>query len=102
MTECSDIYQPFRMTLVWPIIVGCVAFYGVRFIASTRDGQLTRWQAGLAGVAGVMASVVTRSIARAWDGTPLYWLAFTLGLTFAVTVLLVNAVAMILGAERRP
>lgn len=97
-----DPYQPFRMAILWPIFVGCVAFYAVTFIASTLDGRLTRWQAGLAGVAGVMASVVTRSIARAWDGTPLYWLAFTLGLTFAVTVLLVNAVAMILGAERRP
>ena len=30
---CTDIYQPFRMALVWPVIVGCVAFFAVRFVA---------------------------------------------------------------------
>lgn len=97
-----DVYQPFRMAVIWPIFVGCVAFYAVVFVASTLDGRLTRWQASLAGVCGVMAAIVTRSIARAWDGSPVFWLAFTLGLTFAVTVLLVHAVSMILAAERRP
>lgn len=97
-----DLYQPFRMAVIWPIFVGCVAFYAVTFVASTLDGKLTRWQAGLAGVTGIMAAIVTRSIAKSWDGSPMYWLAFTLGLTFAVTVLLVNAIAMILGAERHP
>ena len=43
MDACSDIYQPFRMAFVWPVIVGCVAFYGVRFIASTLDGKSV-WQ----------------------------------------------------------
>lgn len=46
----SDPYQWFRMTLIWPVIVGCVAFFAVRFVAATVDGQLTRWQAVLAGV----------------------------------------------------
>ena len=28
MIECTpDIYQLIRMTLIWPVIVGCVAFY---------------------------------------------------------------------------
>lgn len=100
MTECSDIYQPFRMTLVWPIIVGCVAFYGVRFIASTRDGQLTRWQAVLTGVCAVMAAVVSMTISRNWTGSDVYWLAFTLGLTFAALVLLGNVIMQIVQAER--
>ncbi len=99
MTECSDIYQPFRMTLVWPIIVGCVAFYGVRFIASTRDGQLTRWQAVLAGVCAVMAAVVSMTISRTWTGSDVYWLAFTIGLAFAGLVRLANVIMQIVQAD---
>ena len=96
----GDEWQAIRMMLVWPVMVGCVAFYGVRFIASALDGQMTRWQAMLAGVAGVMAAIVTRSIARAWDGSDLYWLAFTAGLAFATLVLLANVVGMIVEAGR--
>ena len=97
---CSpDIYQPIRMTLVWPVIVGCVAFYAVRFIASTIDGGLTRWQAILAGVTALMAGIVTTSIARAWNGTDVYWLAFTIGLAFAALVLLANVIMTILKAD---
>jgi peptidoglycan/LPS O-acetylase OafA/YrhL len=100
MTECTpDPYQVIRMTLVWPVIVGCVAFYAVRFIASTIDGGLTRWQAILAGVTGLMAGIVTTSIARAWNGTDVYWLAFTIGLGFAALVLAANVIIQILGAD---
>jgi cytochrome bd-type quinol oxidase subunit 2 len=99
MDTCADIYQPFRMTLVWPVIVGCVAFYAVRFIASTIDGGLTRWQAILAGVTALMAAVVTTSIARAWNGTDVYWLAFTVGLAFAALVLAANVIMTILKAD---
>jgi len=96
---CTDIYQPFRMALVWPVIVGCVAFYGVRFIASTRDGQLTRWQAVLAGVCAVMAAVVSMTISRNWTGSDVYWLAFTIGLAFAGLVLLANMIMQIVRAD---
>jgi len=96
---CADIYQPFRMTIIWPVIVACVAFYAVRFIASTIDGSVTRWQAILAGVVAIMAGVVTSSIARAWDGTEVYWLAFTVGLAFAALVLLANMIMTILKAD---
>ena len=95
---CADPFQPFRMTLIWPLLVACVAFYAVRFIASTVDGHLTRWQAVLAGVVALMAGVVTTSIARAWNGTELYWLAFTAGLTFAALVLVANVLMTILKA----
>ena len=94
-----DIYQPIRMTLVWPVIVGCVAFYAVRFIASTIDGGLTRWQAILAGICGLMAGVVSMTISRNWTGSDVYWMAFTLGLAFAALVLLANVVMQILGAD---
>ena len=99
MEPCADIYQPFRMTIIWPVIVACVAFYAVRFIASTIDGSVTRWQAILAGVVAIMAGVVTSSIARAWDGTEVYWLAFTVGLAFAALVLLANMIMTILKAD---
>jgi hypothetical protein len=88
------------MLVIWPVLVGCVAFYAVTFIASTLDGRLTRWQAGLAGVCGLMAAIVTRSIAKAWDGSATYWLAFTVGLAFAALVLFANVVAGIVMAER--
>ncbi len=96
----NDLFQPIRMLVIWPALVGCVAFYAVRFIASTLDGPMTRWQAILAGVVALMAAIVTSSIARAWDGSEVYWLAFTLGLAFAALVLLVNVIGMILEAQR--
>jgi F0F1-type ATP synthase membrane subunit a len=96
----NDLFQPIRMLVIWPILVGCVAFYAVRFIASTLDGRLTRWQAILAGVVALMAAIVTSSIARAWDGSEVYWLAFTLGLAFAALVLLANVIGTILEAGR--
>ena len=100
METCvPDSYQAIRMTLIWPILVGSVAFYAVRFIASTIDGGLTRWQAILAGVTALMAGIVTTYIARAWNGTEVYWLAFTLGLAFAALVLAANVIMQILGAD---
>jgi len=97
--ENTDPYQGIRMLVIWPVLVGCVAFYAVRFIASTIDGGLTRWQAILAGVTGLMAGIVTTSIARAWDGTDVYWLAFTIGLGFAALVLGANVIMQILCAD---
>lgn len=97
--EFTDPYQGFRMLVIWPVLVGCVAFYAVRFIASTIDGGLTRWQAVLAGVTGLMAAIVTTSIARSWEPTDVYWLAFTLGLGFAALVLAANVIMQILGAD---
>ena len=88
------------MMLIWPVIVGCVAFYAVRFIASTIDGGLTRWQAVLAGVTGLCAGVVATTISRSWTGTDVYWLAFTIGLAFAALVLAANVIMQILGADK--
>ncbi len=96
----ADPFQPFRMAFVWPVIVGCVAFYGVRFIASALDGKLTRWQAILAGIVGLMAAVVSTTISRNWTGSDAYWLAFTIGLAFAAGVLLANVIMSILEAGR--
>lgn len=96
----NDLFQPIRMLVIWPVLVGCVAFYAVRFIAATLDGRLTRWQAILAGVVALMAAIVTGSIARAWDNSEVYWLAFTLGLAFAALVLLANVIGTILEAGR--
>jgi len=94
-----DIYQPFRMMIVWPILVGAVAFYVVRFLALILDGNITRWQAIIAGIVALMAGIVTSSIARAWNGTDVYWLAFTIGLAFAALVLLANVLMTILKAD---
>lgn len=99
MTECSDIYQPFRMALVWPVIVGCVAFYAVRFIATAVDGKWSRWQAILAGITALSAGVVTVTIANRWTGNDVYWLAFTVGLAFAACVLLANVIMQIIQAD---
>ena len=96
----TDFLQPIRMLVIWPVMVGCVAFYAVRFIASTLDGGMTRWQAILAGVVGLMAAIVTSSIAEAWDNSTGYWLAFTIGLAFAALVLLANVIGMIVEAGR--
>ena len=99
METCADIFQPIRMTLIWPVLVGAIGFYAVLFVASTIDGGLTRWQAILAGVTGLMAGIVATSIARAWNGSDVYWLAFTIGLGFAALVLAANVIMQILGAD---
>ena len=100
MDGCADIYQPFRMAIIWPVIVGSIAFFAVRFIATTIDGGLTRWQAILAGVTGLCAGVVATTISRSWNGSDVYWLAFTLGLAFAALVLAANVIMQILGADK--
>lgn len=99
MDQCADAFQVIRMTAIWPALVGCVAFYAVRFVASTVDGHLTRWQALLAGVTGLMAAIVTTSIAQAWNGSDVFWLMFTIGLAFATLVLIANAIVQILEAQ---
>lgn len=99
METCvSDPYQPLRMALIWPALVGCIGFYSVRLLASLVNRRLTRWQAIMAAVAGLMAGIVTTSIAHQWDGSPEYWLAFTVGLLYATLVLLANAAMAILNA----
>lgn len=95
-----DELQQFRMTIIWPVMVGCVAFYFVRFIASMLDGRLTRWQAILASICGIMAGVVTMTIARYWSGSDIYWLAFTLGLAFAALIMVANVIMSVLEAGR--
>lgn len=100
MFEYTDPYQAARMHVIWPIVVGCIAFCAVRFIASAVDGRLTRWQAVLCAVTGIMAAVVTSTLARYWSGSGIYWLAFTVGLAFMALVLLANAVMAMIAAER--
>ena len=100
MREYSDPYQAIRMIAIWPVLVGCIAFYAVRFIASTIDGKMNRWQSILAGVCGIMAGIVTTTLARNWSGSDVYWLAFTIGLAFAAGVLLANVIMSILEAGR--
>lgn len=100
MFQYTDPYQVVRMHVIWPIVVGCTAFYFVRFIASAVDGKLTRWQAVLCSVTGIMAAVVTSVLARYWTGSGVYWLAFTVGLAFMALVLLANAVMAMIAAER--
>lgn len=97
--EYTDIYQPLRMHLIWPLLGGCIAFYTVRLLASLIDRHLTRWQALLAGVTGIMAGVVLVVIARNWTGSSHYWLAFTIGLGYSAVVLLGNAMVAMLAAD---
>lgn len=99
ISECADPFQPLRMGVIWPILVGCVAFYAVRFIATTVDGKWSRWQAILAGITALSAGIVTVTIANRWTGNDVYWLAFTVGLAFAACVLLANVIMQIIQAD---
>lgn len=101
MFEYTDPYQGLRMLLIWPALVGAVAYFAVAFIAGALDGRLTRWQALLAVVTGACAALVTSTIAHRWDGSTAYWLAFTVGLAFAALVLLANVILQVLQAEDR-
>jgi len=95
-----DVYQPFRMTWLWPLYGALVGFYTVRLLASLVDARLTRWQAMLAAVAGLMVGVVMTSVARQWTGSTTDWLLFTLGFGYSVLVLLANALMAIMAAGR--
>jgi len=95
MDVCPDAFQPFRMAIVWPVIVGCVAFLSVRALVFFVDGAMAHWQATLALVVGIAAAIVASSIARWWNGSADYWLAFTVGLAFAAVVLLLNVVIVV-------
>ena len=93
MDVCAgDIYQALRMTIIWPIIVGGVAYLAFRVLAYYFHGTWTRQQALLAALCGIAAAVVATSIANRWDGSQFYWLAFTAGLSFAALIVLVTIV----------
>lgn len=96
--EYTDIYQPLRMHLLWPLYGGSIGFYTVRLVASLINRRLSQWQALLAAVTGIMAGVVLQIIARNWTGSDISWLAFTVGLAFSVVVLLGNAMVAMLAA----
>ena len=100
MDGCADIYQPIRMGLIWPLLVGGVMTHTVLFLAQIINGSVNRWQAAMAGIAGIMAAVVTVTIANRWDGHEAYWLAFTLGLAFIALLLIVTGAIHILEAGR--
>ena len=97
--EYSDPYQGIRMIIIWPALVGAVAFYTVRLIASLVERRLNRWQASMAAICGFMAGVFTTYLSRNWTGSNEYWLAFTVGLAFAALVLVANAVVAVINAE---
>jgi ABC-type Fe3+-siderophore transport system permease subunit len=88
------------MGIIWPLLVGGVMTHTVLFLAHIINGSVNRWQAAMAGIAGIMAAVVTVTIANRWDGHEAYWLAFTLGLAFIALLLILTAVIQILEARR--
>ena len=96
MIPClPDPFQAFRMTFIWPILVAGVAYFAFRAIVYYASGEWTRQQAMLAALTGLAAAVVATSIANRWDGSQFYWLAFTIGLTFAAAVVLVTVILSI-------
>lgn len=95
-----DVYQPFRMTWLWPMFGGLIGFSAVRLLALLTGPRLSRWQVIMAAVAGLMVGVVMISVARQWRGTATDWLLFTLGFGCAVLVLLANALVAIMAAGR--
>lgn len=83
------------MSIIWPVLVGGVMFLAIRSLVLYAHGEWTRQQAIFAALAGVAAAVVTTSIANRWDGSAFYWLAFTVGLTFAAVVVLITVILSI-------
>lgn len=98
-TVCADAFQPIRMDVIWPIVVGGVLFIAIEAVALVVNGKWTRWQAMLASAAGIAAAVVTSTIARHWDGSDVYWLSFTMGLAFVACILVLHAAMKIILAD---
>jgi peptidoglycan/LPS O-acetylase OafA/YrhL len=84
----ADVFQPFRMSIVWPVVVGGLAFCAFAIVVHWLTGKWTRYHATLAGITGLAAAVVATSISNRWDGGQWYWLAFTVGLTISSIIIL--------------
>lgn len=88
-----DDWQPFRMFVAWPLVMGAAGFqlaYTVVWLA--LGGRRLRREHGVACLVSGMASTgLAWVIALGWDGGPWYWIAFTVGLAGLAGVLVLTA-----------
>jgi len=75
-----DELQALRMSVMWPIVVGCAAFLLARSIFWFFRPHLSREHGAACLVVGFAGAVVAWTIAIAWDNGPSYWVAFTAGM----------------------
>lgn len=92
-----DELQAFRMTMLWPTVVGAAAFLLARALLWLIQPALRREHAAACAIVGVAGAVVAWSIAVAWDDGPFWWVAFTVGMAVLATVMVVTCV--LLGLE---
>lgn len=92
-----DELQVFRMTVVWPLVVGCAGFLAARallWIVAPKPRRSHAAACAVAGVAGVLLGVV---IGDAWDNGSAYWMAFTVGLSVLAGILLLTVALSFVG-----
>lgn len=90
-----DELQALRMSIMWPLVVGCAAFMLARAIFWFTGVPLRRDHAVACLVVGVSGSVVALAIAVAWDNRSAFWVGFTAGMLVLAVILLVTAVQLL-------
>lgn len=85
-----DELQVFRMTILWPLIVGCAGFLAARAVLQIVSPRPRRNHALACLVAGVAGLLLGAVIGAAWDNGSGYWMAFTVGLSLLAGILLVT------------
>lgn len=89
-----DELQALRMSVMWPMVVGCAAFLLARSVFWFFGPHLRRDHAVACLVVGASGAVVAWTIAIAWDNGPSYWIAFTAGMLALAAILLVTVVQL--------
>lgn len=99
MTEIE--LQAFRMSTLWPLVVGCAAFLLARAVFWFASPALRRDQGIACVVVGVAGAVVALAIAVGWDNSLGYWFWFTTGMAVLAVILIVTVVQLAVEMWRR-
>ena len=90
-----DQLQQVRMFVIWPLVVGSVAFLAIRLLLKLASpvNRVNRTGMWACAASGAIAAVTAASISRDWDNSLTYWLSFTVGLA-GLAIVLVLTVAI--------
>lgn len=96
-----DLWQPIRMAAIWPVLIAAVSWLATfDLLYFTGRGKVTRREFSACTGVAVFAWVVCSMMAAVWDGSPAYWLAFTVGLAIVALVLVMTCAVVFIEVRR--
>ena len=82
-----DNWQFIRMPAIWPVLIGATVAQAAWHLIWLVNGRKVRHSGAVASLSsGVLGWAATSMMAVVWDGSPAYWLAFTVGLAITAAV----------------